>query len=269
MIKRIPKILTCLFVIIFVLQLISLLVLVILPAPGQAADVQFKPQVGIGEGFETGKAVLVDPNTIGKYIKAIYMYATGIVGILATVVLMFGGISWIAAGGNAQRVDNAKSWITAALTGLFLAMGSYMILNTINPKLVELQPIKPTKPDKLETGCCAWDPSIGSLARITTKSFCDGDENEPFPGTFYPEYYPLNYYCYSYTTLTQPCNETDKKCKPPLDCLKTLKKCTDGQEGSLCDKATDCHIDCTKKEGDVNNCIGGICECESIGGGGV
>ena len=159
MLKKIPKILTCLFVVIFVLQLIGLLVLVILPVPSQAADVKFIPQVGIGKDFEKGKDVLVSPDTIGKYIKAIYMYATGIVGILATVVLMFGGISWIAAGGNAQRIDNAKSWISAALTGLFLAMGSYMILNTINPKLIELQPIDPIEVLKMQT-CCHPDNGL-------------------------------------------------------------------------------------------------------------
>ena len=262
MLKKIPKILTCLFVIIFVLQLISLLVIAILPATSQAADVRFIPQVGIGEDFKKGDEILVSGDTIGKYIKSIYMYATGIVGILATVVLMFGGISWIAAGGNAQRVDNAKSWITAALTGLFLAMGSYMILNTINPKLIELQPIKPTKPDKLETastGCCEWPDSV---AQESTKSYCE--EGADIKGTFYKGYYPLGYYCYAYTANNQPCNDSDKKCKPPLKCINLAAtivnsddyRCTDGKPGSPCHERSDC-MRCNG----IVTCEDKICTC--------
>ncbi len=96
---------------------------------------------------------------IAQYIVAIYKYAIGIVGILATVVMMVGGIIWLTAGGNATRVGEAKSWISASLTGLVIALSSYLILYQINPELVNLKPIKVTVVKKIKTTMgetCRW-----------------------------------------------------------------------------------------------------------------
>ncbi len=79
---------------------------------------------------------------IGQYIAGIYQYAIGIVGILSAVVLMFGGIIWLTAGGNATQIGNAKSWIGASLTGLVIALCSYMILYTVNPALTIFKPLQ-------------------------------------------------------------------------------------------------------------------------------
>ncbi|MDP3901418.1 MAG: pilin [bacterium] len=73
---------------------------------------------------------------IGEYIAAIYKYAIGIVGILAAVVLMIGGVMWIIAGGSATMIGEAKAWIGASLTGLVIALCSYVILYQVNPALV-------------------------------------------------------------------------------------------------------------------------------------
>ena len=73
---------------------------------------------------------------IGEYIAGIYKYAIGIVGILAAVVLMVGGVLWIIAGGNATTIGEAKAWIGASLTGLVIALCSYVILYQVNPALV-------------------------------------------------------------------------------------------------------------------------------------
>jgi len=134
--KKLSKILIAFFLIVFILQLASIIVLLSIPSPSSATEVKFKPQVelpGFGE-YTFNKTDGTRP--IGLYIKAIYKYAIGIVGILAAVVLMFGGILWLTAGGNSERISNAKSWIGASLTGLVLAMASYMILSMINPDLV-------------------------------------------------------------------------------------------------------------------------------------
>jgi len=112
--------------------------LVFLPL-SHAADISFQPQVPI-PGFNGGS---ISPTSIGMYIKAIYKYAIGIVGILAAVVLMFGGLLWLTAGGNTNQVGEAKAWIGASLTGLLIALCSFMIMATINPKLVEVGSIDP------------------------------------------------------------------------------------------------------------------------------
>jgi len=41
----------------------------------------------------------------------------GIIGILAALALMIGGVIWLIAAGNASRISEAKAWIGASLTG--------------------------------------------------------------------------------------------------------------------------------------------------------
>ena len=159
--KNFPKILILLFLIIFVLQIICLFFLLIAPVASHAASAVFKPQVGIGEDFEKGKSYIPEGSTamIGKYIRAIYKYAIGIIGILAAVVLMIGGILWIMAGGNATQITEAKAWIGASLTGLVLALSSYLLLATVNPALVNLKitvvpNVKNITTKETGSGCC-------------------------------------------------------------------------------------------------------------------
>ena len=131
--KRLPAILTVFFVVVFILQITALLFLLINPA----AAIEFTPQVEI-PGGPTGT---VQGDTIAKYIKAIYQYGIAVVGILAAIVLMFGGLLWLTAGGNTGQVSEAKEWIKSSLLGLILAMLSYTILLTVNPDLVNFRPI--------------------------------------------------------------------------------------------------------------------------------
>ncbi|MCX6799698.1 MAG: hypothetical protein NT091_00940 [Candidatus Falkowbacteria bacterium] len=71
------------------------------------------------------------------YISALYSYSLGIIGILATVVMMYGGLIWITAGGNQQRSKDALDWISAAISGLILALASYMLLYAVSPDLLK------------------------------------------------------------------------------------------------------------------------------------
>ncbi len=116
-----------------VISVIFVLIFSIHPAEAQ---LQYTPEVGIPGEFEETMDVPGDTSAIGNYIKAIYSYSIGIVGILAAVVLMIGGVTWLTAGGNANKVESAKQWIGGALTGMVLALSSYMILLQINPELV-------------------------------------------------------------------------------------------------------------------------------------
>jgi hypothetical protein len=98
----------------------------------------FKPGVQIpGYTYDTNKTG--STYNIATYIKAIYNYGVGIVGILAAVGIMVGGFIWLTAGGNASKVGEAQAWIGSSISGLALVMFAYLILNTINPALVNLK----------------------------------------------------------------------------------------------------------------------------------
>jgi|GEM_PF-4919415 len=78
---------------------------------------------------------------IGEYIKGIYEYSISIAAILATVVLMAAGLIWLTSGGSQDKIGQAKKIISGSLIGLTLILGSYVILNFINPNLISFPPL--------------------------------------------------------------------------------------------------------------------------------
>ena len=150
---------------VFLIQAIAATALILLPATAQA-DSTFTFEVPILHGQQQTITFNAKSGTkpIADYIKTIYTFAVGAVGIVAAVVLMIGGVMWITAGGNASNVSEAKSMITASLTGMVLVLCSYLILGQINPALVNLQAdviapvasIPVTVPSAMNTKSCTW-----------------------------------------------------------------------------------------------------------------
>lgn len=163
---------------IFVLSLFlfnSSLSLVSAQTRSYSDPVSFTPQVTIpGSEFIKGKKYEMESNTttLAKYVKAIYDYLLSIVGIAAAVVLMVGGIMWLTAGGSSERVGQAKSWISGSITGLVLALSSYLIMQTINPQLVSFTPTEVPKIKPIKFGCCQFETQSGKVAMDTTDSEC-------------------------------------------------------------------------------------------------
>lgn len=78
---------------------------------------------------------------LAQYINVLFKYLIGIAAILSAVVILFGGFVWLTSFGSPEKVKQAKDYIIGAMTGLFLALFSYLILFTINPNLVNFNPI--------------------------------------------------------------------------------------------------------------------------------
>ncbi|PKL72576.1 hypothetical protein CVV26_01010 [Candidatus Kuenenbacteria bacterium HGW-Kuenenbacteria-1] len=74
---------------------------------------------------------------ISQYISAIYKFIIILATILAVIMIMIAGVRWMTAMGNQGQLDSAKTMITNSLIGLVLALGSWFILNSINPALVK------------------------------------------------------------------------------------------------------------------------------------
>ncbi|MDO9399469.1 MAG: pilin [bacterium] len=155
--KSLPKILTIFFITVFILQIICIFFLLTAPVASQAAGpIKFTPEVGIGADFPANVPQTISGDSIGNYIIVIYKYAIGIVGILAAIILMVAGVIWLTAGGNASQITDAKAWITASLTGLVIALCSYIILATVNTDLVNFGSL-----DVANVGNIKVDTSIG------------------------------------------------------------------------------------------------------------
>jgi len=73
---------------------------------------------------------------LGQYIQTWYGFVIGMVGILASVMIMYAGLKWLMSRGNASVISDAKEKIWAAIIGMTIAFLSFIILNIINPKLL-------------------------------------------------------------------------------------------------------------------------------------
>ncbi|MBT4120546.1 MAG: hypothetical protein HOA57_04685 [Candidatus Magasanikbacteria bacterium] len=94
-----------------------------------------KTQVGFG-GADEGKRSF---ENFGKFIQWIYRYGIMIAGVLAMTMIVVAGLQWVTSAGSPERITQAKKRIGDALMGLFVAVVSFFILNTVNPYLVNLR----------------------------------------------------------------------------------------------------------------------------------
>jgi hypothetical protein len=87
----------------------------------------------------TRQGQLIGIPYLADYIAGIYKYGAGIASFIAIIMIMVGGLRWLTAGGNAGAITSAKEMISGAAIGLFIALGSYLVLYTVNPDLVSFK----------------------------------------------------------------------------------------------------------------------------------
>lgn len=118
-------------------------------AAGISMDI---PDVGCLVGDQSQCPAVVEKGNISQSIIRIYQFAVGIAGVLAVGMIVAGSLYWSASAGSPDKQREGKDMITSALWGLILLFGSYVILNTINPRLVALE-----QPDVPELEPCEYD----------------------------------------------------------------------------------------------------------------
>ncbi len=98
-------------------------------------------------------------------VSDLYQLALGVSGLLAFGSIVYGAIVYTLAAGNPSGQKEGKEWIKQALIGLLLLVGAYIILNTINPALVNpgLSPLAPIGPGATGTGSnCTNLPALAA-----------------------------------------------------------------------------------------------------------
>lgn len=71
--------------------------------------------------------------TIAQIIKV----AMGLLGIVAVVIILIGGFTWMTAGGNEEKVGEAKKWIFAGIIGLAIILSAYALASFVINSLVQ------------------------------------------------------------------------------------------------------------------------------------
>jgi hypothetical protein len=76
---------------------------------------------------------------LSQYVVGLYNFLLSIVGIVAVMMLIIGGMKYITAAGNASIISDAKDTIWNAIFGLLLALLSWVIVSTINPDVLYIK----------------------------------------------------------------------------------------------------------------------------------
>ncbi len=84
-------------------------------------------------GIEQGAAT-----TIAQYLGNLFTFSLTIIGAVAIGAIVWWSIVWISSRGNPTEISRAKSGIWQAVLGIIFLFASYVILNTINPELVNI-----------------------------------------------------------------------------------------------------------------------------------
>lgn len=105
---------------------------------------------------------------IGDFIQFMYRYGIWVVGLLAILMIVFAGFERLTSGGNPDRIQSSNKRIGGALVGVLLAVGSFVILRTINPALVNLRlpQVWMVNPIRLSSPFCSGLPDNTVLAPL-------------------------------------------------------------------------------------------------------
>jgi len=86
------------------------------------------PIVPQGSAYETGNYELNDVMRMGINITNIIL---GVVGSLALLMFVYGGVMMLISAGNSDKVSKAKGIIIAAVIGLGIVFASYLIIQFV------------------------------------------------------------------------------------------------------------------------------------------
>ncbi|MEX0672785.1 MAG: pilin [Candidatus Paceibacterota bacterium] len=75
---------------------------------------------------------------LANYFQQMFILLLSLTTVFAVLMIVIGGLQYMTAGDNASKVSGAKETIQNALYGLFLAIGAWLILYTINPTILSL-----------------------------------------------------------------------------------------------------------------------------------
>ena len=86
---------------------------------------------GLKYGADTG----LGTQDIRKTISGIINVALSLLGIVAVVIILIGGFEWMTAGGNEDKVGEAKKRIMAGVIGLAIILSAYALAKFILTQL--------------------------------------------------------------------------------------------------------------------------------------
>lgn len=69
----------------------------------------------------------IEQGNLNSIIGGILNVAMGFLGVIAVLIILYGGFIWMTAGGEQDKVDKAKKMIYAGIIGLVIIFAAYAI----------------------------------------------------------------------------------------------------------------------------------------------
>ena len=108
--------------------LATIFALTAVPALATQADLY----VGLNYGDYTG----LGTKDIRAGIMSIVNALLGFLGVLAIIIILWGGFRWLTSGGNEEKVGEAKKIIAAGIIGLIIIFTAYAIATFVVTQLI-------------------------------------------------------------------------------------------------------------------------------------
>ena len=94
------------------------------------------PALALETGLNYGTFTGLGTKDIREGIMAIVNVLLGFLGIVAVVIILYGGFVWLTSAGNEENVGRAKKIITAGIIGLIIIFVSYAIATFVINQLI-------------------------------------------------------------------------------------------------------------------------------------
>lgn len=110
---------------------------------------------------------------IATYIPAVFTLLIAIAGGLAVIMIVIGGFQYVSTDSLTGKKEG-KERITNAIIGLLLAIASYIILNTINPQILNFNLRIPGAPQSTPPTTTPPPPPPSGSCNINSSTSCTG-----------------------------------------------------------------------------------------------
>ena len=87
-------------------------------------------------GIQYGEATGLGNKPLQVTIASIIRTAMGLLGIVAVVIILIGGFTWMTSGGNEEGAEAGKKWIFSGIIGLAIILTAYAIATFVINSLV-------------------------------------------------------------------------------------------------------------------------------------
>jgi hypothetical protein len=113
---------------------LTALLIISMPAFSVAASGISDAQSDLGK--VAGSVGLTQPD-LKSWIGNTLNYLFGFLGIIAIILIIYAGFTWMTAGGNEQQITKGKNIMLWAILGLFIIFAAYGITYTIITQLTK------------------------------------------------------------------------------------------------------------------------------------